>query len=153
MATIVYFKTLSLPQLRQLCKKYNMPLNGAKNKKDILHQIQIRIQSFKPSLPLEIYRLIILHAPYESIPIIRSTCRYFNNTINDQFWKEKSWMDFNIHDENYIKAGTACGYLYKGSERYLSYHECLQRAKDQKPYLISYFNKDFKKHINKAYYM
>ena len=38
----INFKLLNINQLKALYKQYNIPLNGAKNKKDLLNGIMIR---------------------------------------------------------------------------------------------------------------
>ena len=51
---IPHLKSLNATQLQKLCKQHKIPVNGAKNKKELLGRILVRKQMFKPELPNEI---------------------------------------------------------------------------------------------------
>ena len=88
------FKDLNVKQLRALCKDYNIPVNGAKNRKELLNQILIRRQWFKPLLPDELYAKIFLISDYKNILMIRLCCKKFNRIIDNAFWETKIKIDF-----------------------------------------------------------
>lgn len=142
---IIDFKQLNVNQLRSICKEYKIPLNGAKNKKELLHLVMARKQIFKPRLPLEIDKLILLNATLETIFAFKCACQYV--TIDNSFWKEKLYVEFNDvkpkqnYLQQYIKIATYHGNLFRGSERYIPIKECLKRSKYHKTYLYDYFEK------------
>ena len=88
------FKDLTAQQLRTICKDYKIPLNGAKNKKQLLHLVLSRRQMFKPELPNELYAMIFIISEYNDLMTIRSCCRKFNNIINNDFWMAKIKLDY-----------------------------------------------------------
>lgn len=83
MLGIVDFKSLNIDQLRSICKEYKIPVQGAKNKKDLLNIIMIRKQLFKPQLPAEIYKNIILYSTFEDVYTFKCTCKLFYKIIDD----------------------------------------------------------------------
>jgi len=162
-----YVKSLNIKQLQALCKQYRIPINGAKNKKELLGRILVRRQMFKCELPNDIYRQIFIFCAYCDILSFRLCCKTFCNMINDEFWEEKIKLDFKldnvkltnqplksksyfvdgnfdyIHDSRlkYVKLITQKRDLVKGSEFFMPKSECMNRVKvgNKNSPLITYF--------------
>ena len=100
----INFNLLNINQLKSLYKEYKIPLNGAKNKKELLHGLLIRKQMFKPTLPVEIYKQILLYADYQDLFKLKLTCQGFNKIINNDFWKEKLILDYGdiLYEDHYF---------------------------------------------------
>jgi hypothetical protein len=91
---------MNVEQLRDLCRYYKIPLNGAKNKKELQGRILERIQMFKPELPADIYinAFPFLSLSYRTLSNLRLCCKLFYNIINDEFWEKKIKIDLGITD-------------------------------------------------------
>lgn len=143
------FNKLNVNELRNICKEYKIPLSGCKNKKDILHQILIRRSMFKPVLPKEIYKSILLFVDHNNLLKCRLCCKQFNEIVDNNFWREKIHIQFNIipkdtlnsyYEMEYIKIATKRGLIMRGSELTLSIKDCINKAwKEGGGDLVEYF--------------
>lgn len=159
------FKKLNTTHLKQICKDYNIPINGVRNRKELLHQIFILKQIFKPKLPKEIYSEILLHIQHNDLLACKIVCKKFNEIINDDFWNKKLLLDFGVvnsvlkytplhvalyetkmDDEikdiriKYVKISTERGKILIGSENFISILDCKEHVRNNKR-LMKYFNR------------
>ena len=96
---VVYLKSLNAAQLREICRQHKIPVNGAKNKKELLGRILVRRQMFKPELPNEMYEQIFLFCLYRDVLSFRSCCKDFYDIIDNKFWQRKIKAEFKVDHE------------------------------------------------------
>lgn len=143
-----FLRSLNADELRILCRQNQIPLNGAKNKKELLGRFFERRQMFKPTLPYEVYKSIFIYCFYHDLLNLRLCNKLFYRIIDDKFWQEKIKIEFNRNGCSrlkYVELATQRGDILIGSEFFITREECLFKVQteykflENKKLLINYF--------------